>query len=165
MAQERDALEGVLCTMGEDVAEYRPPDKDGEDGWSVKEQTVHLAQMDATYRTWCERTLADDNPDLDDRREPVHPVPFTLERAHDHPLADLVKEMDRQRALTVEFIEGLSASDLERTSHNSMFGELTLIQWLRSAYRHDRMHLAQVSGRPSEYQPRFLHGEPDQRRR
>jgi hypothetical protein len=46
-----------------------------------------------------------------------------------------------------------------------MFGELTMIQWLRSAYRHDRMHLAQVQGRPSEYQPRFLTGEPDQRRR
>jgi hypothetical protein len=41
------------------------------------------------------------------------------------------------------------------------------MQWLRSYYRHDRMHIDQISGRKSDYQPRWAEGmgEPDQRRR
>jgi hypothetical protein len=47
-----------------------------------------------------------------------------------------------------------------------MFGELTVLQWLRSFYRHDRMHTDQIAGRDPEYKPRFVGGqEPDQRRR
>jgi hypothetical protein len=42
---------------------------------------------------------------------------------------------------------------------------MSVLQWLRSYYRHDRMHLAQIQGRKSDYQPRFVGGEPDQRRR
>jgi len=39
-----------------------------------------------------------------------------------------------------------------------------VMQWLRSYYRHDRMHSDQVSGRDPAYKPRFTNGEPDQRR-
>jgi hypothetical protein len=46
-----------------------------------------------------------------------------------------------------------------------MFGSLTVMQWLRSYYRHDRMHRDQMAGREPEYKPRFAGGqEPDQRR-
>ncbi|MEX1022074.1 MAG: DinB family protein [Dehalococcoidia bacterium] len=169
MAGERDALAAALRGMAEDVAEYRPPDRDGEDGWSVKEQVVHLAQMDARYRAWCERSVRQDRPDLDTPDDGAPAAPderpaFAIEQAHEAPLGRLVEEMDRQRDLTLAFIEGLSLDDLDRTSRNRMFGELNVLQWLRSYYRHDRMHVAQVQGRPSEYQPRFREGEPDQRR-
>lgn len=170
MAEEREALLGVVRTITPEVAEYQPPDKDGEEGWSVKEQLVHLAQMDVTYRRWCTRTVREENPDLDEpdttgAGASVEPARFTLEVAHEVELPELVAEMDRQRARTLEYIGGLSVDDLERRSHNRLFGELSLIQWLRSYYRHDRMHTAQIQGRPSEYQPRFQTGEPDGRRR
>ncbi len=166
MVEERDALLAAVRPLSERVAEERPPDKDGEDGWSVKEQLVHLAQMDARYRSWCERTIREDNPDLDaDSQAPSEPARYGMEDAHGVPLADLIAEVDRQRGLTVRFIEGLAPEDFERRSRNAMFGELSVMQWLRSCYRHDRMHLAQVEGRVSEYQPRFRNGEPDQRRR
>jgi hypothetical protein len=46
-----------------------------------------------------------------------------------------------------------------------MFGSLTVMQWLRSYYRHDRMHYDQVRGVEPEYKPRYAGGkEPDQRR-
>ncbi|MCK9486602.1 MAG: DinB family protein [Dehalococcoidia bacterium] len=166
MLQERDALLTAVRPMSVEVAEHRPPDKDGEDGWSVKEQLVHLAQMDARYRSWCERTVREERPDLDvDAQPPADPARYGMDVAHDVSVADLITEVDRQRALTVEFIQGLAPQDFDRVSSNAMFGELTVLQWLRSCYRHDRMHLAQVEHRASEYQPRFLKGEPDQRRR
>lgn len=166
MAEEREALLAAVRAMSEDQAEFRPPDKDGEDGWSVKEQLVHLAQMDARYRSWCERTIREDNPNLDvDQPAPQEPARYGMAEAHATSVADLMAEVDRQRGFTTRFIESLSADDFERRSHNRMFGELTVLQWLRSCYRHDRMHLAQVEGRVSDYQPRFREGEPDQRRR
>jgi hypothetical protein len=45
-----------------------------------------------------------------------------------------------------------------------MFGTLTVMQWLRSYYRHDRMHYDQVRGAEPTYKPRFTGAEPDQRR-
>ena len=45
-----------------------------------------------------------------------------------------------------------------------MFGSLTVLQWLRSFYRHDRQHGAQILGRKSDYQPNFKTSEPNQRK-
>ncbi len=166
MLQERDALLTAVRSIDDGVAEIRPPDRDGEDGWSVKEQLVHLAQMDARYRSWCERALAEDNPDLDTPPTPLSDPPrYDFDAAHGTSLQDLVAEMDRQRTLTREFIDALAPDDYERRARSRLFGELTVLQWMRSYYRHDRMHVAQIEGRASEYQPRFLNGEPDQRRR
>ncbi len=61
-------------------------------------------------------------------------------------------------------IDDIGAEQFERTATQQMFGTLTVMQWLRSYYRHDRMHSDQVSGRDPEYKPRFANGEPDQRR-
>ena len=54
--------------------------------------------------------------------------------------------------------------DFDRTASQRMFGTLTVMQWLRSYYRHDRMHFDQVRGEEPEYKPRFTGQEPDQRR-
>lgn len=41
-----------------------------------------------------------------------------------------------------------------------------MLQFLRSFYRHDRMHRAQILGLETDYRPRWgPGGEPDQRRR
>ena len=59
----------------------------------------------------------------------------------------------------------LAPGQFERTASQPMFGRLTVMQWLRSYYRHDRMHRDQMAGREPEYRPRFVGGrEPDQRR-
>ena len=62
-------------------------------------------------------------------------------------------------------IETLTPEQYDRTATQPMFGTLTVLQWLRSYYRHDRMHQAQIAGREQSYKPRFAGGsEPDQRR-
>jgi hypothetical protein len=64
-------------------------------------------------------------------------------------------------------MRGITPEQYERKGHNRLFGSLTVMQWLRSYYRHDRMHIDQISGREPEYRPRWAEGmaEPDQRRR
>lgn len=164
MREEREALVAVASALDDAAAEYRPPGGDGEDAWSPKEQLAHLATMEVSYRAWVERALAEDRPDVSIGTHP-DAVAFPIERAHDATIAEHLAELARQRERTVSVIAQLSPDQYERTARNATFGELTVLQWLRSYYRHDRMHAAQMQGRQSDYRPRFLRGEPDQRRR
>jgi hypothetical protein len=164
MGEERAALVAVASTLDEAAAEFRPPEGQGEEAWSSKEQLSHLAGMETAYRAWVERALAEDRPDVTTGTHP-DPIAYPMERAHDATVAEHLAELSRQRDRTLELIAGLSPEQYERTASNANFGELTVLQWLRSYYRHDRMHAAQMQGRQSDYRPRFLRGEPDQRRR
>ena len=92
-------------------------------------------------------------------------VEVPLEQAHEYTVGDLVGQLRAQREKTLRMIEGLKPADYDRTASQPMFGTLTVLQWLRSYYRHDRMHQAQIAGRESSFKPKFVTGsEPDQRR-
>ena len=163
MTQERDRLLAQIEALSEDDAEQIPADAEGEAQWSAKEQCAHLAEMETGYRAWVERALVEKNPDVGGVRG--DPVAVPLEQANRHPVSELVAELRRQRERTLALIERLQPEDYDRTASQPMFGTLTVLQWLRSYYRHDRMHQAQIAGRQSAYQPRFVAGgEPDQRR-
>lgn len=163
MTQERQALLALLDGIDEERAEYQPPDQAGEEGWSVKEQLSHLAEMETRYRAWVERALAEESPDLSGTA--VDPVAYPLEDAHDATVSQHVAELLDQRERTLAVIEGIVPSDYDRTASHQSFGTLSVLQWLRSYYRHDRMHRAQIEGREPDYKPNFANGEPDQRRR
>ncbi len=163
MTQERDKLLGQIEALSEEEAAQTPADTEGEAQWSAKEQCAHLAEMETAYRAWVERALVEENPDVSD--VPAERVAIPIEEAHAHKIAELTAELRKQRERTLGLIERLRPEEYERTASQPMFGTLTVLQWLRSYYRHDRMHQAQLAGRASDYQPRFVGGrEPDQRR-
>ncbi len=156
---ERDKLLAALESLSEEDA--ATPAKPSE--WNAKQQMSHLCEMETAYRAWVERALAEDGANVDGVRGERPAIP--LEEANRHTVADHVSEMRRQRQLTIDLIASMKAADFERKATNSIFGALTVMQWLRSYYRHDRMHNDQVMGQDSSYKPRFLSGrEPDQRR-
>jgi hypothetical protein len=65
----------------------------------------------------------------------------------------------------MRMIEAMTPEQYDRTAQQRMFGRLTVLQWLRSYYRHDRMHRDQMAGRDPDYKPKYAGGnEPDQRR-
>jgi hypothetical protein len=163
MTEEREKLLAQIESLAERDAESSPAGAEGEAQWSPKQQCAHLAEMETAYRAWVERALAEDNPDVS--RVRGEQVAIALEDANAHPIADLTSELRRQRESTLALIASLRPQDYERTASQAMFGELTVLQWLRSYYRHDRMHQAQIAGRDSTYKPRYATGsEPDQRR-
>jgi hypothetical protein len=51
MAEGRATLLTVIEDTDEAQTAIRPPEGEGPAGWSVKEQLVHLADMDASYCT------------------------------------------------------------------------------------------------------------------
>jgi uncharacterized damage-inducible protein DinB len=163
MTEERDKLLAEIEALSDEQASFAPPDAQGEAGWSAKEQCAHLAEMETTYRTWVELALKEDNPDL--TRVRGEPVAILLEGANEHSVAEMTAQLRSLRERTLALIASLKPEDYERTATQPMFGTLTVLQWLRSYYRHDRMHGAQIAGREPEYKPRYATGsEPDQRR-
>ncbi|GBD12208.1 hypothetical protein HRbin24_00209 [bacterium HR24] len=160
MEYERGRLLALLESLSEEEASR--PAKPGE--WTPKEQMAHLCEMEAAYRAWVERAIAEENPTVDGIRG--EPVAVPLERANQASKDELLAEMRRQREKTLALMRRLRPEDYDRTATSSVFGTLTVLQWLRSYYRHDRMHYDQVQGQEPTYRPRYLSGqEPDQRRR
>jgi hypothetical protein len=163
MSGERDRLLAQAEALSEDAAERAPADAEGEAQWSAKQQLAHLAEMETAYRAWVERALAEDDPDVSKVRGERPAIALT--EAHGHSVKELTRQLRDQRTVTLALIQRMRPEEFERTASQPMFGRLTAMQWLRSYYRHDRMHRDQMAGRDPEYKPRFVGGrEPDQRR-
>ena len=159
MTEERARLLSVLEAMDEERAStpYTP----GE--WNQKQQMSHLCEMEAAYRAWVGRALEENAVNVDGVRGEAPAIP--LEKANEYPVFDHIAELRNQRQKTLEMIGRLAPADFERTATNQIFGTLTVMQWLRSYYRHDRMHYDQVRGEEPSYKPLYARGgEPDQRR-
>ena len=163
MRDQREALLAEAEGMSDEEASRAPGDAIGEAQWSPKQQLAHLAEMETAYRGWVEAALREDDPDVSDVRGDR--VEISLTAAHDHTVPELTAQLRRQREKTLALIESTAPGQFERTASQPMFGRLTVMQWLRSYYRHDRMHRDQMAGREPDYKPRFVGGqEPDQRR-
>ena len=160
MAEERERLLAVLERLSDEEAS-KPTTGEGE--WSAKQQMSHLCEMETAYRAWVAKALQENGANLDNVRGERPAIP--LENAQEASVGQHVGEMRSQRAKTLALIDSMSPADFDRTATQRMFGELTVMQWLRSYYRHDRMHYDQVRGEEPEYKPRYAGGkEPDQRR-
>ncbi len=159
MTSERQKLLAALESLSEEDAARSP--KDGE--WTAKQQMSHLCEMEAAYQAWVERAIEEDGANVDGVRGERVAIP--LEEANRHTVAEHIGEMRRQREKTMALIASMNSVDFERRASNSLFGSLTVMQWLRSYYRHDRMHVDQIGGQEPTYKPQFASGaEPDQRR-
>jgi hypothetical protein len=164
MAAERARLVAQARAFTDAEASRRPEGKTGEEEWSVKEQLAHLWEMERNYIAWVRRALAEDEPDVTEVRG--EPVAIPVERANAHSLAELLAALAAERERTNAFIAALTPEQFDRRAYHRLFGTLTVLQWLRSFYRHDRMHIDQMAGREPSYRPRYATGvEPDQRRR
>ena len=162
MASEREALLTQAETMADEAASCAPADGEGEAQWSPKQQLAHLAEMETSYRAWVRQALEEDAPDL--TGVIGEPPGIVLKQAHDYGVPALTAQLREQRATTLALIEAMAPEQFERTASQPMFGSLTVMQWLRSYYRHDRMHRDQMAGRDPAYKPKFVGGsEPDQR--
>ncbi len=162
--KEKMALErGKLLSALEPLSEEEAGSASKPDEWTAKQQMSHLCEMETAYRAWVEKALEEDGASLDGVRG--EPVAIPLERAQLHPVSEHIAEMRDQREQTIAVMERMRPEDYDRTATSQVFGTLTVMQWLRSYYRHDRMHYDQVRGEEPTYKPRFKSGkEPDQRR-
>ena len=162
MAEERGKLIAAAERLTDDEANAVPTDAVGEEQWTGKEQLSHLWEMEKSYIAWCRAAIEQNGADVAGVRG--DPVGIPIEDAPAHSVRELLDELIAERAATNKFIRSLSLDEFHRTARTDAFGELTVMQWLRSFYRHDRQHGAQIQGRQSDYKPNFESGvEPNQR--
>jgi hypothetical protein len=162
MKAQRAELISVANSLSPEDALRVPVDAEGEEQWTALEQLAHLCEMERTYDAWIRAALREDVPDL--AGIPWQQVDIPVEQANGHTIGELLRKLELERAYTFGLIDGIALDDFERTARSPMFGELTVMQWLRSFYRHDRQHTAQIAGRKSDYQPNFQGREPNQRK-
>ena len=162
MAEERAALIAAARGLTPDDALRVPKDAEGEEQWTALEQLAHLHEMERSYDAWVRAALERDGADLTGVRG--EPVRIPIEHANGHSVAEMLDLLDRERHYTRGLIDGISLEGFDRTAVSPAFGRLTVLQYLRSFYRHDRQHAAQIAGRQSDYKPNFASGkEPNQR--
>ena len=162
MAEERAALIVAAAGLSPEDALHVPVEAEGEEQWTALEQLAHLLEMERAYDSWVLAALRQDNPDITTVRS--EPVSIPIESANGHTVAELLRALELERAYTLGLIDGIPLEGFDRTATSPVFGTLTVLQWLRSFYRHDRQHAAQVLGRQSDYRPNFLGREPNQRK-
>ncbi len=97
MQQERASLLTMFEGISEECAETRPPDADGEEGWSVKGQLSHLVWMGTAYHHWVQRAFTEDRLDLSEGDHP-DPVAYPMEQAHDRETRRQVEAVARVHA-------------------------------------------------------------------
>jgi hypothetical protein len=162
MAEERTGLIAAARSLSAEDALRVPTDARGEEQWTALEQLAHLWEMERSYDAWVRAALAQDNPDL--RGVSGEPVAIPVEHANHNSVHELLRALELERAYSNGLIDGIALDGFDRTATSPAFGTLTVLQWLRSFYRHDRQHAAQIQGRRSDYQPNFASGsEPNQR--
>ncbi|MCY3557306.1 MAG: DinB family protein [Chloroflexi bacterium] len=162
MALERGKLLAAAEGLNEDDSNRVPVDAVGEEQWTAKEQLAHLWEMERSYIAWCRAGQAESGVDASDIRG--EPVEIPIERAPQHSVRELLDALIDERSKTNDYIRSLTLDEFAHTASTPGFGELTLMQWLRSFYRHDRMHTAQIEGRQSDYRPQYQGGtEANQR--
>ncbi|MGE3073705.1 MAG: DinB family protein [Dehalococcoidia bacterium] len=162
MAEQRAELLAAARSLSPADALRVPKDAEGEEQWTALEQLAHLWEMERSYDSWVLRALHEDNPELAGSLS--EPVVIPIEEANNHTIDELIDCLVRERLYTSGMIDAIRLDDFERTAVSPIFGQLTVMQWLRSFYRHDRQHSAQIEGRKSDYQPNFKGKEPNQRK-
>ncbi len=162
MAEERARLIPAALGLGPGDALRVPLDAEGEEQWTALEQLAHLWEMERSYDAWVRAALSETNPDL--RNVRPEPVGIPIEDANGHNVEELLRALELERAYTNGLIDGITLEAFDRVATSPVFGTLTVLQWLRSFYRHDRQHSAQVQGRQSDYKPQFAGLEPNQRK-
>jgi hypothetical protein len=163
MREQRAELLAAARSLSREDALRVPVDAEGEEQWTAVEQLAHLWEMERSYDSWVRLALREDNPTVSGGL--TEPVAIPVEEANAHTVDELVRALEMERSYTHGLIDGMRLEDFDRTATSPIFGTLTVLQWLRSFYRHDRQHGAQILGRKSDYQPNFASGsEPNQRR-
>lgn len=162
MKEQRDELLAAARSLSPEDALRVPVDAEGEEQWTALEQLAHLWEMERSYDAWVKAALQQDGVDL--RGVRGEPVAIPIEQANGRTVAELVHALELERAYTHGLIDAMPLEAFDRTAVSPMFGSLTVLQWLRSFYRHDRQHGAQILGRKSDYQPNFKGSEPNQRK-
>ena len=149
LLQKLESHRRELMHQVEEMTAEEASRRPSEGEWSAKEQLVHLAAFERLWLEWTMKVRDEPGSEVG----PPPPNPPAHPKAEIHSVADLLQELASARADTLAAIEGFTDSELNRRGKHLLFGEMSVLQMLRSLYRHDRMHMDQMAGREASFKP------------
>jgi hypothetical protein len=127
------------------------PAKDGDR--SPLAMLLHIITTEQMYRDqWAKRARDEESPDLVINSAVTQVIEPGFGEANRMDVPTLLASLEAERVLTLAFIAETADSEFDRVGKNSLFGDLTLHQYLKSLYRHDLMHVDEMAGRSGRYQ-------------
>jgi len=114
---------------------------------------LHVITTERMYRDqWAKRARDEEYPDLTPNSAVSQVIDPSFSEANTMDVPALLRSLEEERAQTLVFIAETADSEFDRVGKNSLFGDLTLHQYLKSLYRHDLMHVDEMAGREGRYQ-------------
>ena len=113
---------------------------------------LHVITTERMYRDqWGKRARDEETPDLAQNSAVTQVIDPSFAEANRMTVQALLRDLRDEREKTLAFIAETTDGELERVGRNSLFGDLTLIQYLKSLYRHDLMHVDEMAGQEVRY--------------
>jgi uncharacterized damage-inducible protein DinB len=154
LLEKLESHRGELVSQVEEMVD-EDASRRSEREWSAKEQLAHLAAFERLWLGWAMKVCEEPGSEVG----PPPPNPPAYAEAQARPLPDLLRELASARSDTLAAIERLTEDELKRSGKHMLFGEMNVLQMLRSLYRHDRMHMDQMAGRETSFTPRTPGGQ------
>ena len=149
LLEKLESQRGKLVCQVQEMTDEEASRRSGRE-WSAKEQLAHLATFERLWLEWAMKVREEPGCEVG----PQPPNPPAYAEAQARPWADLLRELASARSDTLAAIGGLTDDELKRSGKHLLFGEMSVLQILRSLYRHDRMHMDQMAGREVSFTPR-----------
>ncbi len=148
LAESRQALlQGTAALPAQRLTE---PWKAGDR--SPMAMLLHIITTERMYRDqWGKRARDEEAPDLAQNSAVIQVIDPTFAEANRMTLDALMRNLREEREKTLAFVAETSDGEFDRVGRNSLFGDLTLLQYLKSLYRHDLMHVDEMAGREVRY--------------
>ena len=145
LESQRGQLVSQARQMTDEEAGRRPSERE----WSAKEQLLHLVTFERQWLEWAMTVRDEPGSEVG----PPPPNPEAYPEARTRSLDDILLKLASARSNTLAAIQGLTTEELQRRGKHLLFGEMSVLQMLRSLYRHDRMHMDQIAGREPSFRP------------
>ena len=149
LEENRNQLLELARSLTPEQAEGRKQEEDR----TPKGMLLHVAEAEHHYVwNWAARARDEAEPDFGlPRIGTGGGVGGLFDEANDWDVDLLTARMREMRESTLRFIAETSDDEFDRVGRNSPFGDLTVYQFVKSLYRHDRMHIDEISGREQTY--------------
>jgi hypothetical protein len=151
LVKKLDAARAELLGSLDQLPEQQltTPWKEGDR--TPKGQLLHLIVTEQMYRdSWARRARDENEPNL--TPESMNQVVTSMfQEGNQLAVAELLQRLEAERQQTLRFIAETADEELERKGLNTPFGDMTVIQFMRSLYRHDLMHVDELTQQESRY--------------
>lgn len=152
LKETRDELMRTVAGLNLTEEAAATPPAEGE--WSVKQQLAHLAEVDRLWAGWGAQVRDGATEVGPTRRHASGQITFGQDTANSRPLAELLAELAAARHEALEIIAATGDEDLPKKGRMAGGEEMSVLQYFRALYRHDRMHIEQILGKPTTFQIR-----------